>query len=259
MRPQLLTPIVLIMSLAAPGASALGEDRQDYDLFVGRLGEQLEVQGEFALRVIALGLENYELVSSSETRDQVAADEPVCFFDKPTGRHFTHLICREARDIGIGVDKPTTGGSSADFSMGGFGNGVSPMMTVSRHIFMYPAREREVRNYVEQLPGLPEMNQRLVTEGMVTRMVPVGLPTRAELDLFVAAYLGTRQIGNQYDLLIERASDADRTRLRLESDRVMAEAIEEVGLSVDRYNQIVEHVSYEPELFAYVRERVTVD
>lgn len=256
-----LVSVMAGLSLAAGltmgnAALAADADRADYEEFVQQLGDRLGFQGEFALRIIALGLENAELAASTEKRKQLSPESVVCNFQKPTGKRYTHVMCREMQHMGTGMGA-ITGGSSADVEAHGSGPGAPINASTSKNILVYPAREREVEKFIEMLPGLPSMNKRLVFEGMASRSVPEGLPTKAELDRFVDAYAAVRSVRQRYDGRIANAgSQQAADRLRQEADAALSRAIREAGLAEDRYNQIVEHVSSHPELFNYVKRNL---
>jgi hypothetical protein len=240
----------LAAGLAPLAASAL--DRDDYETFVARLERQFGFQGEFVLRIMAAGVENYALARHVETRDQVSADDITCVFERPPGETRIHLVCRKWRDMEPDAIT-STGGTSGDISAYGAGSGGQTRLSPGRDILVYQIHRRALEQYVGMLPGLPEMNRRLVAEGMATRSVPAGLPTREELDQFIGAYREVNTLGQHFDELIAAANHRERRGLVLESDAAMGRAILRSGLSEARYNEIVEFVSTQPELFAYVR------
>jgi len=249
-RPERFLIAILIASALPVISSAV--DQQDYDRFTARLERQFGYQGEYVLRLMAVGMENYELAVSTATRDQLTDDDVICTFHKPTGQRLTHLVCRRFRDMQADLNmSPTT---ANDMLASGRGHGAPMTTSPSRDVLSYPVRKRELEQYIAMLPGLPEMNRRLVAEGIATRSVPAGLPTSDELDRFVAAYAEVNRIATQYDPMIATADGSTRQRLVAESDAAMTRAISAAGLTPARYNEIVEHVSTHSELFAYVRE-----
>lgn len=249
-------PITRVLSLGLLGlalsAPAMAADRDDYNDYIDRLARKSGLDGELALRIIAVGLENNERLIRGEKLSQ---SDVYCFFGEPTGSKLTHLICRENDNTKLDTGKLRVA-SSVDTAQGGSGGGADIHARTSRVIMSFPAREPRLLGYIEMLPGLPSMNQRLVAVGLATGSIPQGLPTMAELDRFVEAYREVGAITDRYDPRIQSARGAQRDRLIRESDQAMARAIRDAGLEMQRYNEIVEHVSSQPELFEYVKNRV---
>jgi uncharacterized protein DUF4168 len=240
-RTILFTVLILAGSLAPAPVAA----DEDYDELVQKLGESFDREGELMLRIIAQGVRNGEIRNSAERQRLLEPTDIVCSFGKPTGQHFTHVMCREFRF----ASDNALASSTSD-------RGTTSISAVSHTAFVYRVREREMRNAIDQLPGLPSMNDRLLAEGLAGLPLPQGLPSQDELDQFVQAYRGVNQISNQYDPLIATASGSDLNRLRREADDAMVAAIQSSGLSWERYNEITEHVGTHPELFQYVREHI---
>lgn len=252
---RIILAAIVIPAAFLTSSAASADDREEYDTFIEQLSNRLDRNGELALRIIALGMENYQVANRNDADELLELDEVVCYFDEPTGSSITHVICREFQHTAAG-ERVSVSSSVGAASPGGGVGGTIMGATGSRNILTFPVRERKAEQMIAMLPGLPEMNERLVYEGVRGLPLPVGLPTRDELDLFVDAYIATSVVDRQYQPLLANASGADRNRLVREFDDAQAEAIEGVGLTVSRYNEITEHVGTHSELWDYVVPRI---
>ena len=239
--------ICFTFAVAAATIPSRAQADEAYDSLVARMGRDLGIEGELALRIVAQGLPNAAIGSPAERRERLGSRDILCDFEVPTGQHFTNVVCREYQyhsDNAVGSGAST--GRGGDLTVG-----------VSRNLLVYRVREGQIRNAIAQLPGLPAMNDRLVAEGLAGLPLPVGLPTEEELEKFVRAYRGVNEVSRRYDPMIATASGSGLNQLRREADDAMVRAIRDAGLAADRYNEIVEHVGTHPELFEYVRNHLS--
>jgi hypothetical protein len=236
---MILSTVLIAASLGFTPATQADED---YDLLIERLSRQLDMDGELALRIMAQGLRNADYGSSSERAANLSADDVICTFVKPTGERFTNIQCRQYR---YHSDNALMGSNSE--------RGATAGMTTGHNLFQYRIRERQARDAIAQLPGLPSMNDRLVAEGIRGLPLPQGLPSQAELDQFIRAYRRVNELDRQYEPMLATATGSALNELRREADDAMVQAIQESGLNWQRYNEITEHVATHAELFEYVR------
>jgi hypothetical protein len=79
----------------------------------------------------------------------------------------------------------------------------------------------------------------------------------AEIEQFAAAAVEVQTLHNQAAPKLEQADDAEElARLREETEREMLWAIEETGLTVQRYQEIFVAFQSDPEINAKVREKL---
>lgn len=236
--------IVLAALSAGLSMPAAASDWSDHQHLIQRLQRESGMQGEFVLRMIALGLENRELAGNFKARHQLQADDVVCEFLRPVGTRFTYVSCREYQDFAPGM-QATEGGATAELHNRGAVKGVEPILKADRTIVRFRVREPELRAAIAALPGLPEMNRRLVAEGLSDRSVPEGLPTRDELGRFADATAQIRSIDRRY---ARRGGGSGW-------ERAVIGAVRDAGFSVDRYNELVDLTNENPELYAFVENR----
>lgn len=238
--------MALFSVTAQAGASGepIATDREEYSTFLEFLERRTGVDGELALRIIALGLRNQE----DRTPSELGPDDVICEFGQPVGTNLTHILCGEVQHMRAGSGLGTEGFRSSGMTRLGDQS--------ARFAIAVPAQRAKVERLIRMLPGLPSMNERLVRIGLHGRALPTGLPDEAEMQAFVRAYRAVSSVSDRFDPQIAVAQGERRRELIRESDRAMIEAIRASGLSVERYNSIAGHVQTEPELFTYVRERL---
>lgn len=205
--------------------------------------DEIRVTGmsqELGLRAIKVALDTPR---SSRSED---LDKMVCWFDKGPGSFMTHLYCATNRVLR----------DSADFTsgaMGGTPKGASP--AALDRIQHWRVNRGELEARLERL-GPPELNQEIVARALQGGPLPKNVPSKNELDRFIQALSRVREIGAEYDPRIAEARGEERHALIARSDRLMAEAIEESGLTVDRYNEISGLVSQYESLRTQIRDRI---
>lgn len=241
---RLWSGLLLALCLIWVPAAGMADDpaRQ-----IERIGKRLGIDGQLAVRIIAMGLENQRSDRPEDAR------EIVCFYDQPTGSHITHVLCATNRSLGAGP-------GNVPFSLFGSSNGnASPMIgapDAGGFLIAMPANPRRMERLIDSLGGLPGMNERLVQMGLAGLEIPDDLPTADELDRYAEALVEVEAIGDRYDARLSEADGEARARLRRESEHRMEVVIRRAGLRLERYNRITELVTQHPELFEYVRERL---
>lgn len=198
---------------------------------------------EMGMRAIKLALDTPR---SSRQED---LDKLVCWFDRVTGSHMTQLYCatngvlEEAGDFAAAaLGGPKTAASSSAL----------------RQIRSWSVDRVEFEAALERL-GPDELNEEILARAMQGEEPPDNVPTGEEIESFATAMAGVRSIAARYDPRIAGADGAKREELVAESDRMMADAIAESGLTVDRYNEISGLVSRYNSLREMVRERLAMN
>jgi hypothetical protein len=101
-------------------------------------------------------------------------------------------------------------------------------------------------------PQSPPANQTPSPEQLSTAPV-----SDTEIEQFAAAALEVQTLHNQVAPKLEQAADPEElARLREETEREMRWAIEETGLTVQRYQDIFVAFQRDPEINAKVREQL---
>ncbi len=142
-------------------------------------------------------------------------DNWVCWFEKATGTRFTYLNCARNGDLWAlrPSDVPGTGliGSNRE-ARAGYG-------TILRST--RPANRIKVRKALKNLPGSNEFDREFLARAAMGERPPRDIPSGQELDQFTAAW---QTVNN----LTERGADDD----------TMEAAINEIGLTLERFNRI---------------------
>lgn len=205
--------------------------------------DDIEVTGmshELGMRAIKLALDTPR---SSRVEDQ---DKLVCWFDRVTGSHLTQLYCATNRVL-------EEAGDFASAALGGPSTAASS--SALKKIRSWSVDRTEFEAALAAL-GPADLNAEIVARAMQGEPLPEGVPGEEELDRFAAAMADVRAISARYDGRIAEARGDERDRLLRESDGLMAQAISDAGLSIDRYNEISELVSRYNSLRLEVRERL---
>lgn len=189
----------------------VGEEPLELDEMIVT-GEQFSLEQETAVRMVRQALTR-EKSSKSEDRDTW-----VCWYRKPGGTHFTYMEC--ARNGDLWALRPDGSGHRM------VGDDVPPGTvygTVMRS--NRPINKKKFEAMLAQLPGSSDLDKEFVALSLAGQNPPRDIPSDAELDSFASAY---SEVG-----ALSRAG---------ESEKAMLEAIESTGLSLDRYNRIVDLV-----------------
>lgn len=192
----------------------------------------LEVIGtkqELALRFIKAGLEADRSVRHEDR------NKPYCWFDKATGSHMTYLYC--------GLNRSLNAESrywKAQFTPP-FGYMPSGVLRDRRHIYRSrsPVSPGEIESMMVRL-GPSALNDEIVSRALRGEAPPDKIPSEQEVNRFARALAEIRRLRDD--------SESDENR--------MIAAIRNVGLSVERYNEISDLVERYENLRDMVKERL---
>lgn len=179
---------------------------------------------EFMLRLIKSGLDANR---SSKFEDR---DQPYCWFDKPTGSHLTYLYCS--------LNKYLDQASRSAQAVVGYGSEDNPTFNSKIFRSARPVNRVELRERLARL-GSGEVNDEILDQALQGAPLPEAeLPDDAELERFSAALVQVRDIRADVAGELEDSPPGEREAVVARGDEAMARAIEEAGLSVNRYNEI---------------------
>jgi len=189
--------------------------------------ERFTVKQEAALRMVRQALNR----EKSARKEDI--DELVCWFDRGVGTRIKYLFCARNGDLWAREPDPFTGdllGGSGNRQVPGYGKILRSSQT------MQPGRINKIFN---ALPGSPDQDDEFVAMALTGKNPPRDLPTEEEMDMFARAY-------SVLEVLSETGADDDE----------MESAIEAEGLSLKRYNQLIDLVDHYPSLRSKALERV---
>ncbi len=190
--------------------------------------ERYSVKQEAALRMVRQALQTER---SSKKED---IDELVCWFDRGVGTRIKYLFCARNGDLWAREPDPFSDnlfGGAGSRQVPGYGKILRSSQT------MQPGRFNKM---VGLLPGSAEQDREFVSMALAGQNPPRNLPNDEEMEAFARAY---REV--------EALSDGGA------SDDEMESAIEKQGLTLVRYNQMVDLVDHYPSLRSNALERVT--
>lgn len=186
----------------------VGEKPLELDEFTVT-GMQFSLEQETALRLVRQALK----ASKSYKRED--KDKWVCWFRKPAGTHRTHLECARNGDL-MALRPDAMFGNNV--TGGGAYAGYGTIMQSQR-----PVNKKEFEAMLRDLPGSADLDKEFVGMSMAGMETPRDIPSDAELDQFAEAYKNVKAL---------EISGGD--------DSEMAAAIRAEGLTISRYNRMVE-------------------
>lgn len=199
----------LPFSTDAPSAEELeGAEEMPLELDpVSVEGMGMEFKQEVALRIIR---QAYRAGRSERKEDK---DKWICWLDKPVGTHFKYLSCARNGDLeALRPDSMNPLGSPA--LKGGYGKILRTTRTVNR---------AKLEASLRSLPGSDEFDHEFVSMVMAGDKPPRDIPSEEELDQFASAWL-----------------EVGKLHKRRKSESVQITAIENNGLTLERFNRIAE-------------------
>lgn len=192
----------------------------------------LEVMGEkqeLALRFIKTGLE------SDRSNLHEDRNKPYCWFDKATGSHMTYLYC--------GLNRALNAESRYWESMFTNATAAAGSLRDRRHVYrsQFPVNRARLEKLVDRL-GPSALNEEILARGLRGEAPPDDVPSTEEVDRFARALAQVRAIRDGGD--------------RRNAESRMVAAIQDAGLTIDRYNQISDLVERYESLREMVKERL---
>lgn len=203
--------------------------------------EVLGTKQELALRVIKSGLEG---TRSNRHEDR---NKPYCWFDSPAGTHMNYLYC--------GLNRSLHAESRYWQSIFTTGTPAAGTLGERRHVYRsnLPINRGEVESILARL-GPAALNDEIVTRAMAGESMPKNVPTETEVEHFAMALKKVRNIRAQSAAASASNQESDAIEVVLEQQ--MAKAIEEAGLTVERYNAISDMVERYSSLRTMVQENM---
>lgn len=197
---------------------------------------------EFMLRLIKSGLDEDR---SSKFEDR---DKPYCWFEKPTGSHLTYLYCS--------LNKYLDQSSRSAQAVVGYGSEDNPTFNSKIFRSARPVNRVELREKLARL-GSGEVNDEILDQAIQGAPLPEAeVPDDAELERFSTALGQVRDIRTNVAGELEDTSPGEREAVVARGDEAMVRAIEEAGLTVNRYNEISGLVERFDSLRKRVRSRI---
>ncbi len=150
----------------------------------------------------------------------------VCWYRKPVGTHFTYLECARNGDINALLPQPV----------------YPPYLSAHGPEFgkiwrsPYPVRKGKMKAILDSLPGSDELDREFVAMQLAGKEPPRDIPEEEELDRFAAAFGAVNASGGDDDELVSM--------------------IEAQGMTLERYNRIVELLETYQSLGKEVANRV---
>lgn len=220
---------LMLASLCAWGQPPLSQEevgQAEADLLdLGRLevvGQGFSFEQELQLRLVRQALKT----PRSEKPEDI--DAWVCWYDRPTGTRRKHLYC--GRNGDLWALRPSTNGAPGD------GSGLTqlvngPVKHASKKygtlwVSRFGVYHKRFEETLARLPGSDEFDKEFIALASMGRRPPRGIPDADELDRFTAAYVQLEALG--------AAGAPESAQLG---------AIEAEGLTLVRYNQIVDLIS----------------
>lgn len=236
-----LRHLALLIALSAPSLAAAassgdeaapeGVDEAEVDVLdlgeVVAMGQGMSFEQELTLRMVRQGLE-----TPRSTRD-ADKDVMVCWFEEPVGTHHKHLAC--ARNGDLWALRPDAGRGLLARPFGDAGYGTIWRTT-------RPVRRGEILRILDSMPGSSEFDQEFLALAMMGERPPRDIPDDEELDRFTAAYRAVT------------ALDAEAA-----GDDALEAAITDQGLTLERYNRIIDLLDRYQSLMNQVAIRLNED
>ena len=172
-------------------------------------GERFTLEQETALRMVRQALQE------KKTYKMEDKDKWVCWYRKPVGTRMTYLECARNGDL---IALQPRGDNLGDMLRHNTSRlpGYGTIMRSQR-----PVNKKKFEAMLESLPGSDDVDKEFVALSLAGQTPPRDIPSDAALDDFTRAY---RVVNNMTD----------------DNEAAMIQAIEMQGLSVDRYNRIVD-------------------
>lgn len=171
--------------------------------------EQFTYEQEVALRLVRRALD------TPRSRKRKDADEWVCRFRAPVGRHRKHIECARNGDLMAVSFNPTYPTYDKDRSKEDqFGK-----IWVTQQAVL----EKPFREMLARMPGSADFDREFISMALAGQQAPRDIPTGGELDDFAATYTAVTRL--QDDGASEDAQLA---------------AISDGGFTLERYNRIVD-------------------
>ena len=169
-------------------------------------GAGFAFQQEVTLRLLRTALER------PKSRSQENRDDWVCWIEESTGSSFNYLNCARNGDLWalerpFGLEGPT-------IPVAGYGT----ILRSSR-----PVNRWKLQQAMASLNGSPEFDTEFLALALQGQKPPRDIPDEAELDQFAAAYAAVAALA---------------ARGRDEASQI--QTIEDLGLTLERYNRIAE-------------------
>jgi len=238
---QKMKTTILLALLLAPGATLAIEPPEEVDLDkattepldVGEepyeleeftvTSEQFTLAQETALRWVR------QLLKEKKSFKREDRDKWVCWFRKPAGKHRTHLECARNGDLqALQPDSMLTGPGRLDrASIASLVNARSAVNPGYGTIYQStrPVSKKQFRELLDSLPGSDDLDREFVARRLAGKDTPRDIPSDAELDAFAEAY--------------GKITELDETG---GSEQKLLAAIEDAGLTISRYNRMVDLV-----------------
>lgn len=229
---SVFTVIILALTVNAfaidePSEEEL-EGAKEEPMDLGRItviGEDFTFEQELQLRLVRQALKTPR---SDLQKDK---DEWVCWYEAGVGTRLKYLKC--ARNGDLWALRPNRNI--------GFGGPIDPSGKGYGRIWesVLPTNEKKFEDALQQLPGSDSFDKEFIALSGTGQRPPRDVPSDAELDDFASAYPR-----------VERLAD------RGAPDDAMIQVIEEEGLTLDRYNRIVDLIGTYQSLKNEVAERL---
>lgn len=174
-------------------------------------GERFTLEQETALRMVRQALTERK---SYKREDK---DKWVCWYRKPGGTHFTYLECARNGDLQALRPDPMFGSLTTG------GAGYAGYGTIYRS--QRPVNKKKFESMLDTLPGSGDLDREFVAMTLAGSQPPRDIPSETELDDFAKAYGAVTQL--------DTAGAGEQE---------LAAAIEDAGLTISRYNRIVDLV-----------------
>lgn len=170
-------------------------------------GERFSLEQETALRIVRQALNEHR---SYKREDR---NKWRCWYRRPAGSHFTYMECARNGDLNFLALEPSYP------RLGQKGDPVYGRIYRSQR----PVNKKKFEALLESLPGSADLDREFVALSLAGQQPPRDIPSDAELDDFADAY---RAINEQPDT----------------SEAALIQLIEAEGLTLERYNRIVDLV-----------------
>ena len=189
--------------------------------------ERMSVRREAGFRLVRQALER------KRSNRQEDIDELICWFETPTGTHLKFLYCARNGDIWAREPNPFFP-DALDLrrQVPGYGR----LMRSSQ-----PMSEGKMSNRLASLQGSADLDNEFVAMALSGQDPPQDIPDEEEMDRFANAF-------HAVEILSESGANDDE----------MEAAIEAEGLSLKRYNRLIDLVETFQSLENQALERVSV-
>jgi len=189
--------------------------------------ERMSIKRETGFRIVRQALERQR---SSSRKD---IDELICWFETPIGTRMKYLYCARNGDIWAREPDPFfTNAPGSRRQVPGYGK-----LMRSNH----PMSERKMSYILNSLPGSSDLDNEFVTLALSGQNPPQDIPDEEEMDRFARAFYAV-------EILSESGANDDE----------MEAAIEAEGLSLKRYNRLIDLVEIFQSLENQAVERVNL-